>query len=251
VLDYVDQYEQEVGKKLRKDFSEKLELFEEALDILAECINEKRLGHPDLFKDLAIKAYTELDSKTICFAVTSFSLGEALNRLFASRRLFLCGYVSRALASARDAIESAMVADVCRNSIEKAKKWSECKQIKLTKNYDYHKALSWELWGIAQSIMSPLGTHAYMQAAYLSSLPQQAMLSNDKETKHLYEDQMAFVLRRLLLRCMQLMLYIRSCYRDSISDITKFNQLINKIGVICQKEEAQIPLDELLLEKGK
>jgi hypothetical protein len=249
MLDYIDQYEQKISRKLRTDFSEKLDLFEKTLDILAECINERRLGHPDIIEDLVSKDYRELDARTICFTVSSILLGEALNRLFASRRLFLCGYISRALASARDAIESAMVADICRNDIERAKKWSECKQIKVTKQYNYHRALSWKLWTIAQSIMNPLGTHAYMQAAYLSSLPQQAMLSNDKETKYLYEDQTAFVLRRLLLRCLQLMLYIKSCYRDSISNMAKFNKLMDKIDLICTKEEAQISLDELLLGK--
>jgi hypothetical protein len=251
MLDYVDKYEAMAETKLRKDFAEGLGIFEEALNILAEYINAKRLGHPNFAMDFVTKDYRELEPEAVCFFACAILLSEALNRLLACRRLFINGYISRALACGRDAIECAMVADICKNDLEQTKAWARGKQIKITKKYNYHRALNWNLWRLAQEIMSPSGTHAYMQAAFLSSTLQQAiLLNNDKEIQKMYMHDAGFVLRRLLIKCAQLMQYIKSCYRDSITDTNRFNQVMKNITNLVEREEAQISLDELLVEKG-
>jgi hypothetical protein len=192
VLGYLDEWEQKVGKKLRSDFTEELTIFERALDNLATCISQLCLGRLDLVKKLAVEDYGTLDSKTLGFFGSWVLLGEALVRLQAARRLFLAGYLSRALASTRDALESAMTADICRNDGLQVKKWIRGKQIKLTEGYKYHPVLSWRIWKTAQGIMNPLGTHSYMEAPYLSSLPQQAILfPDDAEVQRIYKARLS------------------------------------------------------------
>lgn len=251
MLSYIDEWEREVGVKLRVDFKGDLHIFELALHTLATCVNELMLGCPDLAEEIATRDYRTLDSMTMGFSANWILLGEALVRLQAARRLFLCGYLSRALSSTRDALESAMVADVCRNDGEQAKKWLKGKQIKLTKKYKYHWALNWEVWKIAQDIMNPLGTHSYMEAAFLSSIPQQAILfPNDAECQLRYKHDAQFVIIRMLLRTLQVLLYIKDIYPKAKSQVNEFNNVIAKITSTLERE-LQIPLDELSVLKGQ
>jgi hypothetical protein len=246
VLNYVDEWEQKAEKKLRADFTEELDILERALDNLATCINQNYLGHPDLVKKIIVEDYKSLDSKTLGFFGSWILLGEALVRLQAARRLFLSGYLSRALASTRDALESAMTADICRNDGSQVKKWIKGSQIKLSKEYKYHPLLSWTIWKTAQRILNPLGTHSYMQAPYLSSLPQQAiLLPNDAEIQSMYKHDGQFVLHRMLIRCLQMLLYIKHVYPKAKSQIREFDDTVAKINSLVNRE-LQIPLDELL-----
>lgn len=246
MLNYVDEWEQKIGKKLRADFTEELDIFERALDNLATCINQNYLGQPDLVKKIIVEDYKSLDSKTLGFFGSWILLGEALVRLQAARRLFLSGYLSRALASTRDALESAMTADICRNDGLQVSKWIKGKQIKLTDKYKYHPVLNWTIWKTAQEIMNPLGTHSYMQAPYLSSLPQQAiLLPNNAEIQRMYKHDGQFVLRRMLVRCLQMLLYIKHVYPKAKSQVKEFDATVAKLTGLVQRE-LQIPMDELL-----
>ena len=246
VLDYLDEWEQKVGEKLRSDFKEELDVFERALDNLATCISPLCLGRPDLVKKIAVEDYKTLDSETLGFYGTWILLGEALVRLKAARRLFLAGYLSRALASTRDALESAMTADICRNDASQVKKWIRGKQIKLTDDYKYHPVLSWTIWKTAQEILNPLGTHSYMQASYLSSLPQLAILFPDNaEIQRRYKHDGQFVLHRMLIRCSQMLLYVKHVYPKAKSQVKGFDATVAKIAVLVGRE-LQIPMDELL-----
>ena len=67
MLNYLDEWEQKVGKKLRADFTEELDIFEGALHNLATCINQLWLGQPDLVKKLVVEDYETLDSKILGF----------------------------------------------------------------------------------------------------------------------------------------------------------------------------------------
>lgn len=251
MLNYRDEWEQKVGKKLRADFTEELDIFEGALHNLATCINQLWLGQPDLVKKLVVEDYETLDSKTLGFFGSWVLLGEALVRLQAARRLFLAGYLSRALASTRDALESTMTADICRNDGAQIKKWIKGKQIKLTKGYKYHPALNWKIWETAQEIMNPLGTHSYMEATFLSSVPQRAILfPNDAEYQRIYKHDGQFVLQRMLCRCLQMLLYIKNIYPEAKSQVKEFDDTIAKLTGLLERG-LQIPLDELLVLKGK
>jgi len=251
VLNYLDEWEQKVGKKLRTDFTEELDIFERALDNLAICINQNYLGRPDLVKKIVVEDYKSLDSKTLGFFGSGVLLSEALVRLQAARRLFLAGYLSRALASTRDALESAMTADIFRNDGSQVKKWIKGKQIKLTDKYKYHPVLNWTIWKIAQEIMNPLGTHSYMQAPFLSSLPQKAILfPNDAEIQFMYKHEGQFVLQRMLVRCLQMLLYIKHVYTEAKSQVKEFDSTVAKLTTVLERK-LQIPLDELLILKGK
>ena len=246
VLNYLDEWEQKVGEKLRSDFTKELDIFERALDHLATCISQLCLGRPDLVKKLVVEDYETLDSKTLGFFGSWILLGEALVRLQAARRLFLSGYLSRALASTRDALESAMTANICGEDGGLVKKWIKGKQIKLTKKYKYHPALKLGIWETAQKIMNPLGTHSYMQATFLSSVPQQAILfSNDPECQRIYNHDGQFVLQRMLCRCLQMLLYIKSIYPEAKSQIKEFDDTVAKLTGLLERG-LQIPLDELL-----
>ncbi len=246
MLDDLDEWEQKVGKKLRSDFKEELDVFERALDNLATCISTFYLVRPDLVKKIIVEDYKTLDSEALGFYGTWILLGEALERLKAARRLFLAGYLSRALASTRDALESAMTADICRNDASQVKKWIRGKQIKLTDKYKYHPVLSWTIWENAQGILNPLGTHSYMQASYLSSLPQQAILfPNNAEIQRQYRHNGQFVLHRMLARCLQMLSYIKHVYPRASSQVKGFDATMAKITILCERE-LQIPMDELL-----
>jgi len=251
VLNYIDAWEQKVGKKLRADFTEELDVFEQALHNLATCINQLCLGQPDLVRKVFGEEYKTLDSKTLGFFVSLVLLGEALVRLQAARRLFLAGYLSRALASTRDALESVMVADICRNDVAQSKKWINGKEIKLTPGYKYHPVLNWKIWKNAQEIMNPFGTHSYMEATVLSAVPQIAiLLPNNTRWQWIYKDNGQFVLQRMLGRCLQMLLYIKSIYPEAKSQIKEFDNTVAKITGLLERG-LQISLDELLILEGK
>lgn len=249
MLDYLDEWEQKASTKLRKDFKEEIDAFEKALDTLAICINQAMLGQPNTVKKIAIEDYKALDSATIGFFASWILLGEALIRLQAARRLFLCGYLSRALASTRDSLESAMVADICKDDIEQARKWLKGKQVKLTKKQKFHWALNWETWVITQDILNPLGTHPYLSSTFLSSIVQGAILyPNDDKIQWRYKHDGHFVMWRMLLRSLQLLLYIKSVYPDAKAHVIEFDRIISDVKSVSEKE-LQIPLDELLILK--
>jgi len=144
-----------------------------------------------------------------------------------------------------------MTADICRNDGSQVKRWIKGKEIKLTAKYKYHPVLSWTIWKTAQEIMNPLGTHSYMQAPYLSSLPQQAILfPNDAEIQLMYKHEGQFVLQRMLVRCLQMLLYIKHVYPEAKSQVKEFDSTVAKLTTVLEREP-QIPLDGLLTLKGK
>lgn len=250
VLSDIDDYEQKVGAKLRQDFPEELNVFEQALDVLAKCINQFMLGRPDLAKEIVTTDYRELKSGTLGFFVSSVLLSEALTRLFAARNLFLHGYLSRAVASTRDALESAMVSSICKNNDMLSKKWLKGKQIKLTDKYKYNPIFSWKIWGIAQAIMNPLGTHSYLEATFLSTVLQQAILfPDDDEFRRQYMHDAKYVLRRMLLRCYQMLIYIKYTYPEAMEQVNNFDNVLSSIMPVLESE-LQLSLDEQLIIKN-
>lgn len=148
----LDEWEAQIEAKLRTDFPQEIDAFEDALKCLGNCIRPKLLGKPELVEKLVSENYADLDVETLGFFGSWILLNEALVRLEAARRLFLSGYLSRAMASTRDSLESLMVADILRIDGLQVKRWMKGKQIKVTKKYQYHRILNWEIWENAQAI---------------------------------------------------------------------------------------------------
>ena len=250
ILNDFDEYDKKWGLKIRKDFTLEIDTFEQALFVLSTCINKNILGKPEIMKELNATDYRKINPSTVGFFVCGLLLSEALIRLLAARRLFLSGYISRALACTRDALESAMVADVCRNNLELSKKWISGKQIILTNKLKYDKALSWEVWRNAQAMLNPLGTHSYLQAVSLSSTPQHVMFfpEND-EAQRRYLHDTKFVLWRMLIRCWQILMFIKHKYPDAKANINNFDKILSTIQKVTE-DELQITLDEELIKQN-
>lgn len=243
----LDEWEAQIEAKLRTDFPQEIEAFEDALKCLGNCIRPKLLGKPELVEKLVSENYADLDVETLGFFGSWILLNEALVRLEAARRLFLSGYLSRAMASTRDSLESLMVADILRIDGLQVKRWMKGKQIKVTKKYQYHRILNWEIWENAQAIMNPLGTHSYMEATFLSAIPQLAlMFPYNDDYQRMYQHDALFVTWRMLLRCLQMLLYIKDIYQEARSQVTEFDDIVKRIRLVSQKQ-LQISLDELLI----
>lgn len=243
----IDDWEQQIEVKLRADFPQEIEAFEDALRCLGDCVRPNLLGKPELVKKLVSENYTDLDVETLGFLGSWILLSEALVRLEAARRLFLSGYLSRAVASTRDSLESLMVADILRIDGLRVKRWIKGKQIKVTPKYQYHPILNWKIWEKAQAIMNPLGTHSYMEATFLSAVPQLAFaFPNNDDFQRMYQHDVLYVLWRILLRCMQMLLYIKDVYPDAKSKVTEFDEIVRRIRRVSEKQ-LQISLDELLI----
>lgn len=246
-LNDLDKWEQQIEAKLRADFPREIEAFEDALKCLGDCIRPNLLGKPELVNKLVSESYSDLDAETLGLFGSWILLGEALVRLEAARRLFLSGYLSRAVASTRDALESLMVADIFRIDGLRVKQWINGKQIKVTSRYQYHRVLNWKIWKIAQAIMNPLGTHSYMEATFLSAVPQLAYVFPDNDDfQRTYQRDTLFVLWRILFRCLQMLLYIKDVYPEAKSQVTEFDDIVKRIRLVSEKQ-LQIPLDELLI----
>lgn len=236
-LNWVDKWEQAAGKRLRAAFAQELDVFERALDILSACVTQNCLGRPDLVRKIATIDHRSLDSEALCFSGSWLLLGEAVVRLQAARRLFLCGYPSRALGSTRDALEATMTADMCRNDEATVKRWINNRKIKLTSRYRYHRALDWRIWQDAQNTLNQLGTHSYMGATLLSSLPDLAVLfPNEPEWQKLYRHNGEFVLQEMQCCCLQMLLYIKDVFRDAKGQTEGLEETVVELTSLVKRE---------------
>jgi hypothetical protein len=243
MLTYVDKTEQRMESMLRTNFSNEINTLEESLDVLGACINENRLGkkeileNPELIDIYYGGDYKKFDATTKCLISSATLLGETLLRFYATRRLLLFGYLSRALASSRDAMESAYMAHICKTDEVEAERWQNGKYRKFeeknTKN-KCHEALDWDFWKWTCGTMSRYGTHALFDAAYLSSISQRTLIYPNHPSVTLHLEDIRAVLTCILLECRQLLLYIQDCYPKSISNMNEYVELIKQIETIVE-----------------
>ncbi len=247
ILYYVDKYEDDAETKLRQDFPKELNILEQGLDVLYKCIVLYVLGKPTLVKEIATTDYRKLKPGRMGFYACWILLGEAYTRLLAARVLFLHGYPSRALASTRDALETAMTADVCRRNDTLAMKWIKGKQIRLTDKLNYSPILKWQIWQHVQATTNPLGTHSYADAAFLSSVLSQAVrFPNADEHQQRYVNDTRFALWRMLGRCFQILTYIKITYPDAKRQVSEFDDVLALV-LSTTESELQLSLDEQLI----
>lgn len=250
-IEDIDTWEKHIEEKLKKDFPQEIATFDEAIRCLGNCIRPNLLGKPELVKKLVSEDYSDLDSRTLGFCGSWILLNEALVRLEAARRLFLSGYLSRAVASTRDSLESLMVADIFRIDGSLVKRWIKGKQIHVTNKYKYHPILSWEIWENAQAIMNPLGTHSYFEATFLSAIPQFAVIfPHIDKFQQMYQHDSLYVLWRIFIRCLQMLIYIKSLYTEAKSSVPEFDDVLKKTWFMSEKQ-LQISLDEFLIIKDQ
>lgn len=243
ILVDIDKAESRIGSKLRLDFSKEITVFERGLNTLMICVNQEMLGRPAKVKDIATKDFAELGPEDTRFLACWALLGEATLRLQASRRLLLLGYISRALACVRDALEAAMCADICAKDHRKAVLWLiKGKQVKLSSGFAFHRVLNWEVWTIASSTLNTLGTHAYFDATYLSALPQLAtLLPTSGEHQRAYRKGVSLVLSQMLRRCFQFLCYVEDCFPEVVAKVPDMRTVIGELEAALKQEIKQVP----------
>lgn len=119
-LFWLDNFEENMKGHLLRDFRTKVNLLESVLDLVAEYIGEIVNGLPR-FEDT--KDLYSGGRDRLSHVVSGLLLYEALVRLYAARRLLLCGYQARMLACLRDMWEAVYYSDICLQSESMAKKW--------------------------------------------------------------------------------------------------------------------------------
>lgn len=108
-------------KNLSRDFHTKIDLFETLINIIAVYVNEI-LDELPTFADMD-DLKSSGDVERLRRIVSGLLLNEGLERLYAARRILLCGYQGRMLACLRDMWEAIYYSDICLQSQILAQKW--------------------------------------------------------------------------------------------------------------------------------
>jgi hypothetical protein len=167
-LQFIDDFEKQAEAQLMEEFRSEVGLFEQAIDILTNSV--ARIGL-DLNAHQSV-SWEEIlasgNAKLICTAVTSDLLSEFMFRLWASRRILRSGYVSRAMACLRDALEALKYSDICRNDVKQSTRWMKGRRIR-TQGMQVHPEIS-EAYNLLYQWLSQAGVHAQCVAADTSKV---------------------------------------------------------------------------------
>ena len=167
-LQFIDDFEKRAEAQLMEEFQSEVGLFEQAIDILTNSV--ARIGL-DLNGPQPISPEEILasgDAKLIRVTAASALLCEFMFRLWASRRLLRSGYVSRAMACLRDALEALKYSDICRNDVKQSTRWLSSRRIR-TQGLQVHPEIS-EAYDLLYQWLSQVGVHAHSLAADTSKV---------------------------------------------------------------------------------
>jgi hypothetical protein len=248
----IDRMEMKLGHMLRRDFNDEIMLFEKSLNSIMRCVNEFQLGETEQFNRVWTAEYGSLDMKAEDwlkqFFVCNTLLGEATVRLQAARRLFLSGYLSRTLASLRDAFEAIKWSDICLKDIGQVDIWLKGKKIKSNKNIKLQPMFQ-RYDALLSDTYNLLGTHSYMGAVLKSSMPQtqylMKILSLDKRDERKYNEReykesvVLVVVHMLLINCLFLE-YISECYPKVTTHVSELKSTISELNKSILKYKGQM-----------
>lgn len=167
-LQFIDDIERRAEAQLMAEFRNEVGLFEQALDVLSNTvatIGVRAEGAEDLSMD---EALISGDAKLTCSTVASELLREFMFRLWASRRLLRSGYLSRAMACLRDALEALKYSDICRNDVKQATRWLRGRRIQ-TQGSRVHPEIS-QAYDLLYQPLCQVGVHARSVAADTSKV---------------------------------------------------------------------------------
>lgn len=164
-LAWLDYFQENHKKALLHDFGSDVNLLEELINLVSQCVDEINVALPD--SDLQ-KLYESKDEKLLCATVSGMLLYEAVERLHAARSLLLLGYQGRMLACLRDMIESLYYSDVCMKNPQEARRWLDNGYISKDTATEVHQVVERNRKGQMWNLLSGAGVHPRL-ATRLSS----------------------------------------------------------------------------------
>lgn len=164
-LVWLDYFQENHKKTLLQDFGPDVNLLEELINLVSQCVEEINVALPD--SDLQ-QLYESKDEKLLCATVSGILLYESIERLHAARSLLLLGYQGRMLACLRDMIESLYYSDVCMKNPQEARHWLDNGYINKDTATKVHQVVERNRKGQMWNLLSGAGVHPLL-ATRLSS----------------------------------------------------------------------------------
>ncbi len=155
-LEWLDAYEQEHSRVIRRHLPKELDLLEEAISLVQFGSEELALSHPEQI----ISEMKDCDkSEIVCGYVNSILITTATRRLCATRTLLISSYYASAMGALRDMIESLYYADICRQSMPNAKRWLNDEYIERKTAIKAHQSIESARKGYLWGALSSIGVH--------------------------------------------------------------------------------------------
>lgn len=166
--DVLNEWERRAWQQLVGDFPTELLCLDDSLGILGSCIAILIQSQPMLQHGDVLGSVRAAEGDTQREAVWTMLLCEAIERFESTRLLILAGHQSRSLSCARDAFECLLWADACLKDKKQAVRWLKRKKVVVRPDYAYPLQLAKEIDSGIQRVLNTWGTHAYLDACYLS-----------------------------------------------------------------------------------
>jgi len=178
-----EKHENEFKKQLFQLHKEKVELLDNCIEILSKILDsiKTEIGGSQKTDLISTRKWWEQKNDTfVCEMISDMLLFLAEKKIYGARKLLLSGYLESMLANLRGVVETLFYSDICRKSVNEAKKWLRKGYIEKSHNLSVHERISFYRSGETWKFLCSGGAHPGLIGFKTSMIASLVSLASEK-----------------------------------------------------------------------